>query len=207
MIGEKERTTRSDKKIDCKPTISLKLKECIYRLSYITNTPVKDVGEEICKAGLSSKKVVDYLSNNFRRDFRFGNTFYMGDLDRTSLKKVNGNEPKERITIRFRKEDYETLNLLAFALDVSTSKATAILLEASILNTHFIDRFTKQYLKEKLDDTRMKELKKVLRYINKNNPYDDHVSWGSLLSFLYDEVKTSTTTMTNAINNWIDKMK
>ncbi|MCM3176307.1 hypothetical protein [Cytobacillus horneckiae] len=56
MIEEKKRKTRSDKKKDIKPTINIKLHECINRLSYITNTPVKDVGVHICMAELESKK-------------------------------------------------------------------------------------------------------------------------------------------------------
>ncbi|AIE58946.1 hypothetical protein [Bacillus methanolicus] len=87
MKKEKERRTRSDKKRDVKPTITIQLKECIYRISYITNTPVKDVAETICEAGLVSRKVMDYLSQHFRRPVRLKNTLYMGDLDRPSLRK------------------------------------------------------------------------------------------------------------------------
>ncbi|MDA6082696.1 hypothetical protein OSJ97_24410, partial [Escherichia coli] len=64
-VVAKDRKTRSDKKRDVKPTISIDLKNCIYRLSYITNTPVKDVIETICEKGLQSRKVMEYLSEYF----------------------------------------------------------------------------------------------------------------------------------------------
>jgi len=207
MIKEKERATRSDKKIDCKPTISINLKECIYRLSYITNTPVKNVAEEICKAGIRSRRVIEHLSNHFRRNFRLDSTVYIGDLKRPSLQRIRYRGETDRITIRFMQQDFELITALAYALDVTPSKATAILLESSIKDTNFINRFTRNYISGQLDQSRMKELKKVLSYINQNNPYEEKISWAALLSFLYDELKTSANTMTNALNNWIDKIK
>lgn len=207
MIEQKKKVMRSDKKIDCKPTISVDLKECIYRLSYITNTPVKDVAEEICKKGLHSRKVVEYLSEHFRRELRLGNTYYMGDLNRPSLQRVKYSSPTSRITIRFQQHDFWNIKALAFALDCTPSKATAILLEASIRNTDFINQFTKKYIKAQLDEQRLKELQRVIRYLNKNSPYEEKISWASLLSFLYDELRLSTNNMTKTLNKWIDQMK
>lgn len=207
MIEKKKRAIRSDKKIDCKPTISVDLKECVYRLSYVTNTPVKDVAEEICKSGLRSKVVIEHLSDHFRRDLKIGNTYYIGDLNRSSLQRVKYNGVTSRITIRFEQHDFGKIKALAYSLDCTPSKATAILLESSIRNTNFINQFTKSYLKDQLDEQRLKELQKVIRYINKNNPYEEKVSWASLLSFLYDELRMNTNNMTKALNNWIDQMK
>ncbi|MCM3068585.1 hypothetical protein M3568_19950 [Priestia flexa] len=81
-VEEKKRKIRSDKKRDVKPSLPIDLKECVYRLSYITNTPVKNVIESICISGLASSKVMDYLSNYFRRGFSFGSTVYMGDMSK-----------------------------------------------------------------------------------------------------------------------------
>lgn len=206
-VEVKERKIRSDKKIDCKPTISLQLKDCIARLSYVTNTPVKDVAESACEAGIHSKKVIDYLSNYFRRDFQLGNTYYIGDLERISLQREKVKGLKDRITIRFSQSTYERINALAFALDCTPTKSTALLLEASIRNTEFINQFTKNYLKNHLDEGRMRELKKVLKFINQNNPYSEKISWATLLSYLFDELKMGTSSLTNALNNWIDKIK
>jgi hypothetical protein len=204
---EKKRKVRSDKKRDVKPTISVNLKECVNRLSYITNTPVKDVAESICEAGLNSKKVIEYLSQYFRRDFRVGNTFYLGDLNRISLQKKKFNVPSSRITIRFTQSTYEKINALSYALDVTPTRATGILLDASIRNTNFINTFAKNYIKGQLDQGRMKELKKVLKFINENNPYEEDISWATLLSYIFDEIKEGTITVKTALVNWIDKYK
>ena len=207
VAESKNRKTRSDKKRDIKPTISTNLKDCIYRLSYITNTPVKVVVEVLCEKGLKSRKVIDYLSNYFRRDFKFLNTVYMGDLERESLQRKYQSGKNERISTRFKQETYEEISLLSQALDVTTSKATSLLLDASIRNTNLLNAFVKTYLHDHIDETRMKELKQVLKYINKNNPYKEEISWFTLLSMIFEDVKDSTSNIKDVIHSWIDKYR
>lgn len=201
------RRVRSDKKVDCKPTVSMNLKECIYRISYITMTPVKDVSEEMCLKSITSKKVIEYLSVHFKRDFRVNNTYYMGDINRETIQSYKKGESTGRITIKFQNKDYEKIRTLAFALGVTPTKATSILLETSLMKTNFINSYAKQYIKETLDDKRMKELKKVMGYINQNTNSDEKISWSSILSFVYDEIRTTTNTVNQAFNKWIDDIK
>lgn len=206
-VSIKNRKVRSDKKRDVKPTISIELKNCIYRLSYITNTPVKDVAETICEKGLKARKVIDYLSLYFRRDYQFVNTFYIGDLSRESLQRKYQSGRNERITIRFNQTTYEEINSLAAALDVTPSKATALLLNASVRNTNLLNAFVKAYLHDHIDKNRMKELKQVLQYVNKNNPYNEDISWFTLLSLIFEEVKDNTGSVKDAIQHWMNKYK
>ncbi|WP_061810485.1 hypothetical protein [Rossellomorea vietnamensis] len=203
----KKRKVRSDKKRDVKPTISSNLKHCIYRLSYITSTPVKDVAETLCEKGLRSRKVMDYLSTYFRRDLKFANTIYIGDFERESLQRKVQTGKNERITIRFTQLSYEHISSLARALDVTPSKATALLLDASIRNTNLLNAFVKTYLHDHLDGNRMKELKEVLKYINKNNPYQEEISWFTLLSMIYEDVKESTSNVKDIVHHWMKKYK
>lgn len=207
VVGTKKRKVRSDKKRDVKPTISSNLKDCIYRLSYITNTPVKDVAEILCEKGLRSRKVMEYLSKYFRRDFQFLNTVYMGDWGRQSLQNKYQSGKNERITIRFTQVSFEDIFSLSCALDVTPSKATALLLDASIRNTNLLNAFVKTYLHHHIDEMRMKELKQVLKYINKNNPYHEEISWFALLAMIFEDVKESTGNVRSIIHNWMDKYK
>lgn len=206
-VVTKERKVRSDKKRDVKPTISIELKNCIYRLSYITNTPVKDVVEMICEKGLQSRKVIEYLSHYFRREYQFLNTIYMGDSQRESLQRKCQPGKNERITTRFSQETFENIKSLSNALDVTPTKAAALLLDASVRNTNLLNAFVKTYLHGTVDKMRMKELKQVLHYINKNNPYNEDISWFTLLSMIYEEAKDSTENLKEALHNWIDKFK
>lgn len=202
-----DRKVRSDKKKDVQPTISIELKDCIYRLSFITDTPVKDVAEAICTSGLGNKKVVSYLSQNFRRDVRIDNALYMGDINRVSVRKRVTNTRTERISIRFKMGMHESLSVLAYAMDCSIARATGLLLDASVREVDFINEFVKSYLSSHIDDTRMRELKKVLRYINANNPFAEEVSWFAFVNYLMSEMKNSAekvhdTVAEFVVNKW-----
>lgn len=206
-LEERKRKVRSDKKKDIKPTISIDLREVVCRLSYITTTPIKDVGEFICEYGLKSKDVIDILANHFRRDLVVNSTCYVGDLERVSLQKIKIEVPTERITIRFKSETYEKINALAYALDVTPSKATAVLLDISLKDSNVINSYIKSYLKETLDDKRIRELKKIIKFINEHNPYDEEFSWTEFMAYIFDGVKNQSKTMKDTLNEWIDKNK
>ncbi|SKA88782.1 hypothetical protein [Sporosarcina newyorkensis] len=201
------RKQRSDKKRHVGPTISIVLKDTIHRLSYITDTPVKDVGEAICISGMKSRKVVEYLAQSFRREIRLGNTLYMGDLSRPSLQRKVAAGKTERISIRFHAHDYEGISALAYALDVSPTRATALLLDASIRNSEFLNDYVRDYLRRELDERRMEELRKVMRYLRKNNPYEDDLTWTHLLTYIYDEVKDSAQSVADGVGMFISRWR
>lgn len=207
VTKRKKRKVRSDKKRDVKPTVCNHLKDCIYRLSYITNTPVKDVSETLCQEGLRSGKVIDYLSIHFRRDLQHLNTIYMGDSRRESLQRRRPEGSTSRLTIRFTPQTYENIYSLSTALDVTPSKATALLLDASVRNVDLLNTFVKDYVEDQIDEGRMKELRQVLKYINKNNPYDEEVSWFSLLSMIMEEFKDSSLHIKDRIYQWMDRYR
>ena len=207
QVEKRARKVRSDKKREVQPTISIQLKDAIYRLSYITNTPVKDVAERICSDGIISRKVLNGLSQHFRRSVRLENTMYIGDLGRPSLQRKSPAGQTERIGIRFRQHTFENISVLAYALDCTPSRATALLLDASIHNSDFINQYFQEHLTRQLDDHRMSELKKVLKYINANNPYEETISWGLLLSYIYEEIKDGAITVSESITTFINKWK
>lgn len=205
MPVRKGRKVRSDKKRDVKPTVSRELKDCIYRLSYITDTPVKDVAEKISIEGFRRKKVISYLSRNFRRDIRIDNTVYMGDIERVPIKKRTSSGQSERISIRFKSDMHERLSALSYALDCSVSRACALLLDATVRDVDFINSFAYEYLSEHVDKQRMDELKKVLQYINSGNPYEEEISWSVLLSYLMKEVKVHAEKVQDTVTDFIVK--
>lgn len=207
-MGERAtRKVRSDKKWSVQPTISKELKDCVYRLSYITDVPVKDVVEAICSNGIDSKKVMTHLSLNFRRDTRMNNTLYLGDFNRIPIKKRTAPGQSERVSTRVNSDMHESLKVLAYSLDCSTARACALLLDASVRDADFVNRFVKEYLEKNVDDERMNELKKVLKYVKANNPFEEEISWAALLNHLIEEVrygaeKVQETVSTFVINNW-----
>lgn len=202
-----KRKQRSDKKRQSAPTISIVLKDTIHRLSYITDTPVKDVAEAICVSGLTSRKVIEHLSQHFRRDLRLGQTVYIGDIGRPSMQHKVAAGKTERISIRFQAHDFEHIATLAFALDVTPSRATALLLDAAIRNSEFLNDYVREYLARELDERRMIELKRVMKYLRKNNPYESDLTWTHLLTYIYDEVKDGAQSMADGVGTFITKWK
>ncbi|MDQ0186711.1 MULTISPECIES: hypothetical protein [Cytobacillus] len=53
----------------------------------------------------------------------------------------------------------------------------------------------------------MRELKEVLDYINKNNPYDEEITLSSLVRYLFEDLMDGTRNITKVIGNWLDKYK
>lgn len=201
------RKVRTDKKRDVKPTIPIELKDTIYRISYVVETPVKDIVETICQFGLDSRKVITVLSENFKRNVRFHNTLFMGDLDKPSVQRLMPGTRTERISTRLKQRDYENLVTLAFALDVTPSRAAALLIDASIRHSDFVNSYFQQHLSETLNYNQMIELRKIINFINNNNPYDETVSWLALISYIYAEIKDSAVTFNETLNDFIDKWK
>ena len=198
---------RSDRKRQVAPTISIHLKDAIHRLSYITDTPVKDVAEAICINGIGRKMVVSHLAENFRRDVRIDNTLYMGDIERPSIQRKAPAGKTERISIRFKAHDFENISSLAYALDVTPSRATALLLDASIRDSDFLNMYIRDYLKRELDERRMNELKIVMRYLRKNNPYDEDISWAMLLTYIVDEIKDGAQSVADSVGTYLTRWK
>lgn len=206
-VEVRKRKVRSDKKTDVKPTIPIELKDVIYRIGYVIDTPVKDVCEAIVIDGMDSKKVIGHLAQNFRRDVRLHNTIYFGDLERPSLQRREPLIKSERITLRLKTHDFENIATLAFALGVTPSRATGLLLDASIRNSDFINAYLERHLAKKLDERRMKELRIIIKYLNRQSPYAEKISWMAMLTYLYSEVKDSASTFHESISEYIDRWR
>lgn len=195
------RGQRSDKKRDVKPTLKLDLKDAIYRLSNITYTPVKDVCPSLCMFVIKDRNTIEHLSQFFKRDLLFDNTMFRGHVtNKTISKRIN--VPGERVTIRFSQSEYSAIALLAFSLDCTVSRATAILLEISMSQARFVNAYIKEFLQHELSESQMREFKEILRYINRNG--ESHHSWASLLAHVVDEVGSPVNRIKEAISSFID---
>ena len=207
MTSREVRKPRSDKKHDIQPTILIELKDMIYRISYIISRPVKDICEDACRHGLNSKRVLAELSKHFKRNVSFKNTMYIGHLNSPSIQRMSVSSQTERIGIRFKAHDYENICTLAYALNVTPSRATALLLEASLKDSDFMNAYLEKHIANTLNDNRMKELKKVIRFLNANNPHDERISWLNLLAYIFKEIKNSGASVHDTLVDYINRWK
>jgi len=199
-----ERKIRSDKKKEIKPYISIEIKDAIYRLSYITQTPVKDVCEQLVIYTMNDREVIDHLTQFFQRDIRLGNTIYRGFLDNPKARK-RLLEYRERVTVRFKREDVEPIVILSYALDCSPTRTTAILLENGIRNMKFINRYVEEFLRSEITESQMRELRLLLKFVKEHEGTER--SLASLLSVIVDEVRAPVTRVKDAVAEFLAGMR
>lgn len=147
MKREGERKTRSDKKVDVKPTMTLELKNNLYTFSRLCNEPVKDVAEKLVMDAATSKVVIDDICRWFRRDYRYGNTVVVGNANRPKLKMIY-NDVTSKVTIRFKREDYDLICNLAHALDLTPTSTAGLLIRVSLKNIDFMQQYCTKHLME-----------------------------------------------------------
>ena len=189
MSGAGEKRERSDKKRQVKPLIPLDAKEAIHRISHITNTPIKDVCEFLALFVVQDTETLSKLSNHFRRGVVLGNTYYTGNIDAHTIDK-RLKVQSDMVNIKFKRDDYEYISTLAYALDCTPTRATAVLLEHATRNIKAVNEYVYQNLASGLTDGQMRELRKVLTYINRHNK--DRSSWMTILSMIVGDVRPAT---------------
>lgn len=141
----KGRKVRSDKKVDVKPTLPSQMKRYLYDICFLSEEHVKDVAEKLCLVAIQYRPIIDVLRPNFRRNYIFENTVMMGnaDLERmdTSIKGSTG-----KVTIKFKKADFDRIADLAYALDVTPTTAAGLLIRNALSNKEFLGLYTTHHV-------------------------------------------------------------
>ncbi|WP_342047227.1 hypothetical protein [Bacillus sp. OTU530] len=206
---ERVRKVRSDKKREVKPTITMSLYECIDRLSYMTTNPIKDVAEEICVLGLQSEKTIDLLAGYFRRDYWIQERkLIRGDVSRAPYTFKDGDSQKRRISIRFSQSVHDKLSELAYALDMTVSSTTALLLKTAIYESSIFVDYILKHLDDETTEARMNQLQYIVDFINESNK-EEPIDIRMLVSYILDKASTKTKdfkrTFVQFIEQYIEK--
>jgi len=165
-VQKEERKVRSDKKIDVKPTVPIVLKNQLFTLSHLLNEPVKDVAEQLCKDAAKSKVIIDEICRWFRRNYIYKNVVAIGDPDRPRLRLIIQGE-KSKVTIRFKRNDYDELCNLAHALDITPTSTAGVLIRMSLRNIDFMTEFVQTYFSH-LSENRKRKIDLFLKGIHDN---------------------------------------
>ncbi len=127
------RKSRADKKKQVAPTVPMKLKLRIIKKARTNNVPIKAMCEEIVIVNIRNTEVIKTLSPHFIRGvLRVDNTMYLGHADNEPLPPLVINGLTGRVSMRFKRQDYEDIYILADLLDVSVSRVAGIILEMDI---------------------------------------------------------------------------
>ena len=154
-MQKEARKTRSDKKIDVKPTVSLVLKNQLFNLSQLFNEPVKDVAEHLCIEAAKSKLIIEDICQWFRKNYVYKNTVAIGDPTRPKLK-IKSRGDTSKVTIRFKQNDFDVLSNLAHALDITPTGAAGVLIRMTLRNYVFMNEFVQKYFTHLSEDRKRK---------------------------------------------------
>ena len=202
MVKVGERKIRSDKKREVKPLIPIDTKENIFRISHVTETPIKDVCEYLVIHIMRDRKTMDSLSMYFKRVVGIGDTYYRGDINNVGINK-RLKVDAELVTVKFKRDDYDLICAIAYALDVTPTRATAILLEMATYNIKVINEYVREYMVDELHDWQIKELRRVLSYVNQYN--DDNSSWLSILSAIVGDIRPAARKLRELVEEFLRK--
>lgn len=154
--GGANRKPRSDKKRDVKPTVSINLKKQLKTFAELCNEPVKDVAEKLCKDGATSKVIIDDICKWFRKNYLYSNTLVVGDAERPKLK-VNIVGESDTVTFRLKRDDYDVLDDLAHALDLTPTTTAGVLIKVTLYNVEFMQQYAHDHLMH-LSDKQKKDI-------------------------------------------------
>ncbi|MEH6889329.1 hypothetical protein V7024_06260 [Bacillus sp. JJ864] len=202
---EKRRKVRSDKKREIKPSVPLKLYECISQISYVLDKPMKQVAEELCKEGLNSGKVIDDLSVYFTRDYWKDQYTLIRGFSENERYDIYDGVIKKRVSIRFEQPTYNRLSALSFALDLTTSSGTALLLKTAISDPSIMETYFMKYLSDELDSRRIQQLKYILNYISEENDLDIEFDINTFIAYMIDQTKKKTVRLKDGIVKFLDE--
>lgn len=130
-----------------------------------------------------NQKILKGLSRYFKRSVQLNNTVYRGSFDNEDVYELMG-ESNERISFKVKKPMHTFLYDLAYVMNCSVSKASAVLIYESLTDGRFIEHYLQDYL-EALDPNRKKELKQLIKYIKLE--IGEGYSLADLLSYLVEE--------------------
>lgn len=158
------RKVRSDKKVDVKPTLNIELKDAVYRLSYVARQPVKNVGEELCIIAFHSNEIIIQLAPYFQRNIKIGKTLYIGRADNKQMaKRLPGHN--EKITIRFKQQDFNCIYDLAYAVSVTPSRVVAVLIEFAMSSEVIVSDYVNKYVEGRMTDGQLREFEEIKKQL------------------------------------------
>lgn len=166
------RKVRSDKKREVKPTLANNLKENLCHYSYVTNQPIKDACLFLIEKGLRNDSILREFQKIMIGDFQTENKLYIGNRKGGFPVKLKWSSKNERVTIKIPQLVYSELNRLSFAVGLSVSATSALMLKAVISSWSFKDEHLMFYM-NRLDTKRYLMLERFLIDMLEINPINE----------------------------------
>ncbi|WP_338709243.1 hypothetical protein [Paenibacillus amylolyticus] len=186
MKKEEGRKTRSDKKIAVAPYVSSEVYEMVSQVSYISDLPIKSVGERLFQEGIHSRVLLDHIKGLFRRNYqRTGEHMYVGDLT-LSPYRPNFEGEKQRLHMRMLTSYHDRLTDLAYALDCSNQAAAGLVIETAVMRKDILYPFLGQIIVRELDTQRYNQLRSLSRFLDARSK-DAYITTPVLMRYIVEQ--------------------
>lgn len=183
-----------------KPYIEVDKKEIISKLNFLTGLTMKDICNDLLNHAVKSNYAM-FLTPHFKRSVTINRLQFPAQNSPIPLPELK-NE-LTRITLIVDEKIHEYANNLYYATDVSVPKILASMINYSLGDHKFFERYVMDYLSNKIGDERKKLLKSILRDINKEA--EDHHHIGNLLFCIADELSEDGETIEDSIENVVSQ--
>lgn len=190
-IRKKKKQQEEDDQTHVYPTISVALKNNIERLAFILSKSMQDVASELFMCGLDQRELVELFAPHFvGADFLYEKSWFFRNVNAPRVKQsISG--PTDRITVKYLDEETaKDVHVFAVLLDVTDAKAMALVLDKAIRHPRAVEAMLQEFNSRKsFDDMVVSELKKLMTFVNKDNPFK-RVSWDNkLMELVYPKPK------------------
>lgn len=176
-MGKRERKVRSDKKIPIGPFVSSAVYDCFEALKYITGQSIKQLGEDFLTEGMKSSKAVGKMKMDFKNQFILNEYISypaLGTAERGYRPNV-GKSPF-RVQMRLNTALHDRIIDLSYALATTKSAAAGYLLVSSFMTGDILKKVVTNYVGDDMDRQRVKELKRIIKFIQTYNPHQEETS-------------------------------
>lgn len=167
-----------------KPYVEPVNKEIIVKLSFLSGLTIKDICNDLLNHAIKTNCAM-FLTKHFKRGVMINKLQFPAQSKPVPFPDL----PKDaaRITLTIDNKTYEYANNLHYATDVSVPRIIATMINFSMKDTNFFNKYMTKYLFEKMEKDRKKLLLSILKDIN--DPEEENESVASLIFYIADNEK------------------
>lgn len=189
------------KKREVKPFVDVKKKEIIAKLSFLTGLSIKSISEDLCNHAIDSDFAI-HLAPHFKRSIKIKNLQFPAQKNPVPLIKTQ-TEEIERMSLMLSEPIYEYAHSLSYATGLSVPKVVASMIEFSMNDGTYFNKYVTEYLSRKIDPERKQMLKSILNDINGN--FEENYTIAALLFHIADELKEIDKSLEKSVEGFVSQ--
>ena len=170
---------------EVQPFIKKTTKNVIYKMSYITNQPVKQICGDLCLHSLADKrKLIEELAPFVKWSIKIDDVVCSPADKPIKDYPLSGND-LERVNVKIDINSFELVRGLAYSVGWSIAKVVAFCIERSMSDFDFLNQYISEFIETSMDNNEKSIINKFANKINES--LDDELSIPMLLIDIVEE--------------------